>query len=57
VGGAESMMCASVVCWRAACLGVGGPSRAGFPRRGNGKGAINFLAAAGLKTLDSEYGC
>ena len=27
----------------------GEPARPGFPRRGNGKGAINFLAAAGSK--------
>ena len=46
---------ASVFGWRAACFRRGGtPSRPGFPRRGNGKGEIKFLAAAGqfLCTVD-----
>jgi hypothetical protein len=39
---------ARALCWRATCPPAWGePARPGFPRRGNGKGEIQFLAAAG----------
>src|SRR5579872_5301620 len=46
-GGGAASMGASAVCWRPACAAWGEPARPGFPRRGNGKGEIRVLAAAG----------
>ena len=49
------MAIASVVCWphrRASTWGE--PARPGFPRRGNGKGAIQILEQ---KMLDFQYEC
>jgi len=46
-GGGAASMGASAVGWRPACAAWGEPARPGFPRRGNGKGATRFLAAAG----------
>jgi hypothetical protein len=48
-GGAAASMCASAVCWRAACQRRGGnPPAPAFPRRGKReRGSSDFLAAAG----------
>ena len=48
MGGAESIdVCQRCLLARSVLRRGGNPPAPAFPRRGNGKGAINFLAAAG----------
>ena len=47
VGGAAARDAPALFAGSARVAAWGEPARPGFPRRGNGKGAIHFLAAAG----------